>query len=183
MGSRIKGKSLILGLVLLVGLVGSIYESYQCFKIQNVNHELLTGAVITNDDYGYQKKFSAAYHQGASHDYKHAIQSYNQLLEASAGQIKINPNQQASVLFNIANNLFLSGLNRRFNDDGSLKDEARYDFNQAKAAYEQSLRIEPSKLSAKFNLSLLHSILPQNMKSAVKEQTGMELSNLPIGLP
>jgi len=36
---------------------------------------------------------------------------------------------------------------------------------------------------AKFNLSLLLSVLPADMKHGEKEQSGMELSNLPIGLP
>lgn len=178
MGSRVKRINLTLVILFLIGLMGSIYEAYQCQKIDQVNKDLRKGQPITNDTYPYQKKFSAAYYQGEVQDYKHAVQTYSQLMETSPSQ-----QQQASIQFNIGNNLFLSGLNRRVNDDGSLKDEAKYDFSQAKVAYEQSLRLDPSSRSAKFNLSLLHSILPQNMKNAPKEQSGMELSNLPIGLP
>jgi mxaK protein len=54
---------------------------------------------------------------------------------------------------------------------------------QAKAAFEQSLRLNPENRRAKFNLSLLNSVTPINMKSAPKDQSGVELSNIPVGLP
>lgn len=74
-------------------------------------------------------------------------------------------------------------MSRRVNDDGTLKEEAFYSFSQAKIAYEQSLRMNPSLSVAKFNLSLLNSIIPLNMKSGVKDQSAVELSNLLVGLP
>lgn len=178
MGSRIKRINLGLGLLIAVSVAGTGYESYQCWRINTVNQALIAGQVITDEAYPYQKKFSAAYALGNAQDYKHAVQSYSQLLEATASHL-----QQASIQYNIGNNLFLSGLQRRVNDDGSLKDEAKYDFSQAKVAYEQALRLNPDSRSARFNLSLLLSLIPQNMKSAPKEQSAMELSNLPIGLP
>jgi mxaK protein len=91
--------------------------------------------------------------------------------------------QRARIQFNIANNLFLSGLERRVNDDGTLKDEARYAFTQARMGYEQALRTDPGLRAAKFNLTLLHGVMPAGTKGASREQAGMELSNLPIGLP
>jgi mxaK protein len=54
---------------------------------------------------------------------------------------------------------------------------------QAKASFEQSLRLNPDNRRAKFNLSLLNSVIPINMKNAPKDQSGVELSNTPIGLP
>jgi mxaK protein len=69
------------------------------------------------------------------------------------------------------------------NDDGSLKEESKYSFTQAKAAFEQSLRLNPEDRRAKFNLSLLNSVTPINMKNAPKDQSGVELSNIPVGLP
>lgn len=178
MGNRMKRKNIIFGLLLLSGLAGSLFEAYQYWKIEKINQALLTGQLITDDAYPYQKKFVAAYDQGKQQDYKHAIQTYGQLLEMSP-----TVSEQARIQFNIATNLFLSGLIRRVNDDGSLKDEAKYAFSQAKLAYEQSLRLAPTSRPAKFNLSLLHSVIPQNMKNGQKDQSGMELSNLPIGLP
>jgi mxaK protein len=43
--------------------------------------------------------------------------------------------------------------------------------------------VDPQYRVAKFNLSLLHSVMANNMKPAPKDQSTMELSNLPIGLP
>jgi mxaK protein len=178
MGNRVKHINLGLGLIVIIGLAGTSYESWQCWNINRVNQAVQSGQAITDDTYPYQKKFAAAYHQGVAQDYKHAVQTYSQLLEVTQ-----EPARQAAIQYNIGNNLFLSGLNRRVNDDGSLNEDAKYDFAQARVAYEQSLRLEPASRPARFNLSLLLSILPQNMKAGVKEQTGMELSNLPIGLP
>jgi mxaK protein len=178
MGSRVKQKNIVFGVCLVTGLLGALYEAYQCYRIDQVNQSILAGQSITDDGYPYQQKFSAAYHQGTHFDYKHAIQTYGQLLETNP-----EAEERARIQFNIGNNLFLSGLIRRVNDDGSLKDEAKYAFSQAKVAYEQSLRLAPDSRKAKFNLSLLHAILPQNMKGAPKDQSGVALSNLPIGLP
>lgn len=178
MGSRIKRINLGLGLLIAVGIVGTSYEAYQCWRIARVNHALINGQAVSDEAYPYQQKFSAAYALGQAQDYKHAVQSYSQLLETT-----ISHHRQAAIQYNIGNNLFLSGLQRRANEDGSLKDEARYDFAQAKVAYEQALRLDPVSHSAKFNLSLLLSLMPQHMKSGTKEQSAMELSNLPIGLP
>jgi len=178
MVKRIKRSNIVFGLLLLVGLIGSGYEAFQISKIKQVNSAIVAGQLISDDAYPYLQKFSAAYDQGNKQDYKHAIQTYGQLLETSP-----SVPEQAKIQFNIANNLFMSGLIRRVNDDGTLQDEARYAYAQAKMAYEQSLRLMPDAPVAKFNLSLLHSVMSHSMKPAPKEQSTMELSNLPIGLP
>lgn len=175
---RIKRSNLIFGFLLATGLIGGGYEGCQYQKIDAVNHDILAGRQITGDNFPYQQKFSAAFDQGAKNDYKHAIQTYGQLLETAPTSV-----EQAKIHYNIANNLFSSGLIRRINEDGSLQDEARYAFTQAKMAYEQSLRLAPMGHAAKFNLSLLQSVMARNMKAAPKDQSTMELSNLPIGLP
>lgn len=178
MANRIKPLNLGFGLLLLIGLAGAGFEAYQCWHIQQVNHALRTGVPISGNDYAFNKKFAAAYQQGRQKDYKRAIQSYSQLLETP-----VSEQQQAKIQFNIANNLFLLGLNRGLNEDGSVMDEARYAYTQAKIAYEQALRLAPSAHAARFNLSLLHAVMPSNMQSTEKEQSTMQLSNLPIGLP
>ncbi|BCM24425.1 hypothetical protein [Methyloradius palustris] len=178
MGSRIKQKNIVLALLLAIGITGSAYEAYQLRKIEGINHALQQGQLISGDAYPMQQKFTAAYQLGLHEDFKHAVQTYSQLLETGLSQ-----SDQAKIQFNIGNNLFQSGLNRRINDDGTLKDEARYDFSQAKVAYQQALRLNPDSRLAKFNLSLLLSLLPENMVNAKKEQSGMELSNIPVGLP
>src|SRR5690349_15838775 len=131
MGSRIKRINLGLAILMTIGLAGTGYESYQCWRIDKVNRVLDAGQIVTDDAYPYQAKFSAAYLQGNTQDYKHAVQSYSQLLETTK-----SISLQASIEYNIGNNLFLSGLRRGIKEDGSLKDEAKYDFSQAKVAYE-----------------------------------------------
>jgi mxaK protein len=167
MENRLKRKNIVLGLMLLAGLAGSAYEGLQYWQILQVNRALLTGKPVDGDD-----------DQGQQQDYKHAVQTYGQLLEMTSSDA-----ERSRIQFNLANNLFVSGLIRRVNDDGTLKDEARYAFSQARFSYEQALRSNPESRPAKFNLSLLHAVMPANMKGAEKDQSGMELSNLPIGLP
>lgn len=178
MARRIKHSNLLFGLLLAAGILGAAYETYQCSKIDRVNRAILANQQISDNDFPYQQKFVAAYDQGMKQGYKHAVQTYGQLLET----VPIK-SEQAKIQFNVANNLFVSGLVRRMNDDGSFQDEARYAYTQAKMAYEQSLRLEPELGVAKFNLSLLQAMLAQNTKISPKEQSTMELSNLPIGLP
>lgn len=170
--------NIVFGLLLTVGLVGSLYEGYQYHKITKVNQAIRADQQIADGSYPYLQKFAAAYDQGRKSDYKHAVQTYGQLLDTSPSQA-----EQAKIQFNIGNNLFIFGLIRRINDDGTLQDDARYAYSQAKIAYEQALRLAPDSASAKFNLSLLNSVMFNNMKPAPKEQSTMELSNLPIGLP
>jgi len=178
MVSHIKNSNVIFGVLLIAGLVGSAYEAYQINKILKVNYLIATEQLVKNEAYPYLQKYTAAYDQGNKKDYKHAVQTYGQILETSPSLA-----DQAKIQYNIGNNLFVFGLIRRINDDGTLQDEARYAYTQAKMAYEQSLRIEPQDHAAKFNLSLLHSVMANKMKPAPKDQSTMELSNLPIGLP
>lgn len=170
--------NIVFGLLLTVGLIGSLYEVYQVNKITKVNHAIQTDQQIADASYPYLQKFAAAYDQGQKTDYKHAVQTYGQLLDTSPSAA-----EQAKIQFNIGNNLFVFGLIRRINDDGTLQDDARYAYSQAKIAYEQALRLSPGSMAAKFNLSLLNAVMFNNMKPAPKEQSTMELSNLPIGLP
>ena len=183
MASRITIINASLIFVLIASLTGIGYSAYQYQNINNINNTLQSGQVLKNDAYPLHAKYSAAYFQGSKDDYKHAVQSYGQALEIQTKSGKPDTVLQSSIQYNIATNLFLSGLSRDLNDDGSLKEETKYSFMQAKAAFEQSLRLNPENRRAKFNLSLLNSVTPINMKSAPKDQSGVELSNIPVGLP
>lgn len=178
MVKTIHKSNIVFGLLFAVGLVGSLYEGYQYHKISKVHQAILADQQIADASYPYLQKFAMAYDQGRKTDYKHAVQTYGQLLEMAPSLA-----EQAKIQYNIGNNLFIFGLIRRINDDGTLQDDARYAYSQAKIAYEQALRLSPATLQAKFNLSLLNSVMFNNMKPAPKEQSTMELSNLPIGLP
>jgi mxaK protein len=178
MVNNTKTINIILALLLLIGVVGTSYQAYQYYKVSQINAVIAQGQLVTDEAYPYLQKFTAAYDQGEKKDYKHAVQTYGQLLDT-----KPDLADQAKIHYNIANNLFVFGLIRRINEDGTLQDEARYAYTQAQMAYQQSLRIAPDNRTTKFNLSLLHSVMANNMKPAPKDQSTMELSNLPIGLP
>jgi len=183
MASRIKTVNIILGTILLTSFIGTAFEAYQFSKVSDLNAKLKAGNVVSDVSYPLQSKFSAAYFQGVKLDYKHAVQTYGQLLDANTTKATLSARELSLIQFNIGNNLFQSGMSRRVNEDRTLKEEAFYSFSQAKIAYEQSLRMDPSLRVAKFNLSLLNSIIPSNMKSGVKDQSAVELSNVPVGLP
>jgi len=182
--SSIKLKNIILIIGIVIGLAGLLMEGKQYIHTNEINSFLSTGRLLKNEAYPFKSKFSSAYYQGNNKDYKHAIQTYTQLLERKAKSAKpLTPNQKVLIQYNIANNLLSAGLYRSLNDDGSLSDESKYSFLQARIAYEHALRTAPTMLAAKFNLSLLNSIIPTNIKSTTKEKSGVELSNLPVGLP
>jgi mxaK protein len=183
MASRIKSINLFLGIVIAAGVAGSSFEAYKVWKISGLNKDLRAGKIIKDDAYPFHEKFSAAYFQGMNKDFKHATQTYNQIVESTAFQKTVTKEQQSSIQYNIGNSLFTSGLIRGFNDDGSIKEEGKYNFLQARIAYEQALRLNPASRRAKFNLSLLHTVIPLANQSTPKDQSGVELSNLPVGLP
>lgn len=178
MGIRIKGLNLLFGLLAIAGLAGSIHEGNALLQRHDVNRQIQAGDLISHGAYGFEQKFMAAYKLGEAGDYKHALQSYSQLLETG-----LTPPQQSLVQYNIGTNLLQSGVKRRLNDDGSLKEEAQYDLSQAQIAYEQALRLDPGFRQAKFNLSLVLLVQPNGIEGLRKEQEGMELSNIPVGLP
>jgi mxaK protein len=180
-------KNQLLGLLLIVGLVGSVYEVYQVNKIIKANDALQSGAVLDGDAFPFHQKFADAYQQGKTGNYKHAIQNFGQLLEASKKQDEpvFEPSLalKSQIHFNIGNNLFRSGLQRLVEADGSLQEQAKFDYLQARASYEQALRLNPANQAAKFNLSLLHGVIPKHIKTVPQDPSGLEISNLPQGLP
>lgn len=178
MTTRRKASNWLWSLLTIGGLLGAGYCSWQLQTLDSLNRQIAAGTLIKQAGVPVLQKFSAAYDQGMHGDYKHAVQTYGQLLELAPPEAML-----PRIHFNIGNNLFVSGLVRTVNEDGSFQDEARYAFTQAKIAYEQALRLQPQDQAAKFNLSLLHSVMARGMQAGSKEQSHMELSNLPIGLP
>lgn len=178
MGKRLKTANLLFGLLLVAGVAGSAYEAYQLRHVEQVNAALQHGKQLRGSDYPFEQKFAAAWLQGSQRDYKRALQTYGQLLE-----MPLTTAQQARVQYNIGNSLLLNGLGRGLNDDGSLVDDAKYELSQARIAYEQALRLDPQAGHARFNLSVLLSILPPGLLPREKQPSDMALSNLPIGLP
>lgn len=183
----INRKNQLLTLLLMVGLVGTAYEAYQTNKISKINHALRTGEVFNDESYPFHKKFSDAYQQGKTGNFKHAVQGFGQTLELANKKdeqvSEVSNALKSNIHFNIGNNLFRSGLQRLVTADGEIQEEAKFDYLQAKASYEQALKLDPTSRAAKFNLSLLLGVIPSNIKTVPQDPSGMEISNLPQGLP
>jgi mxaK protein len=187
MKNRINRKNQLLCLTLVAGLLGTAYEAFHIYEINTVNLKLLSGDVVNNENYPVHKKFADAYQQGKTGNFKHAVQGFGQLLELPKKQhdnkFEISQNLKSQIQFNIANNLFRSGLQRLVQEDGAIQEQAKFDYLQAKASYEQALKLNPGLQVAKFNLSLLLSVIPGTIKTVSQDPSGMEISNLPQGLP
>ena len=187
MKNHLTRKNQVLGLLFIVGVLGSAYEGYQVHTISAANGLLQAGEVLEGDPFPFHQKFADAYQQGKTGNYKHAIQNFGQLLEAPKQQDTsvFEPSQalKSQIHFNIGNHLFRSGLQRLVETDGSIQEQAKFDYLQARAAYEQSLKLDPGNQAAKFNLSLLHGVIPKHIKTVPQDPSGMEISNLPQGLP
>lgn len=180
-------KNQILIAVLLISSIGVAYEAYQSNKISNINQALRSGAVFEDENYLFHKKFSDAFQQGETGNFKHAVQGFGQALEITnkkdAPVFEVNNALKAKIHYNIGNNLFRSGLQRLVTEDGAIQEEAKFDYLQAKASYEQALKLDPTSRPAKFNLSLLLGVIPGNIRTVPQDPSGMEISNLPQGLP
>ncbi|HPH06747.1 MAG TPA: hypothetical protein PL131_12825 [Methylotenera sp.] len=183
----INRKNQFLILMLLVALIGTAYESYQTNKISKINHALQSGDIINDESYPFHKKFSDAYQQGKAGNFKHAVQNFGQALELASKKneqvFEVSNVLKSNIHYNIGNNLFRSGLQRLVTADGAIQEEAKFDYLQAKASYEQALKLNPTSRAAKFNLSLLLGVIPSNIKTVPQDPSGMEISNLPQGLP
>lgn len=187
MNNHLTRKNQVLGLLLIVGLVGSAYEGFQVNQIASANSILQRGDVLEGDQFPFHRKFADAYQQGKTGNFKHASQNFGQLLEAPKKQDEpiFEPSQalKSQIHFNIGNHLFRSGLQRLVEADGALQEQAKFDYLQARASYEQALKLDPDNQAAKFNLSLLHGVIPKHIKTVPQDPSGLEISNLPQGLP
>lgn len=183
----INRKNQLLILLLTVGLVGTAYEAYQTNKIGKVNRALRTGEVLNDESYPFYKKFSDAYQQGKTGNFKHAVQGFGQTLALANKKgeqvFEVSNVLKSNIHYNIGNSLFRSGLQRLVTADGAIQEEAKFDYLQAKSSYEQALKLDPTSRAAKFNLSLLLGVIPGNIKTVPQDPSGMEISNLPQGLP
>jgi len=187
MNNHLMRKNQVLALVLIVGALGSAYQGYQVRKISHANAVLQRGEVLEADLFPFHQKFADAYQQGKTGNHKHAVQNFSQLLEAPKQHDEAvfvpSASLKSQIHFNVGNHLFHSGLQRLVEADGAIQEQAKFDYLQARAAYEQSLKLDPGNQAAKFNLSLLHGVIPKHIKTVPQDPSGMEISNLPQGLP
>lgn len=187
MTKRIQYKNVLAGLLLLSSTFWAAYEGSRYLEYKSINQALITGKVIKQDGYLLQKKFSYGYEQAKNKYYQHAIQSYGQMLEAPKQQdnnpYAMDSITKAKVQYNLANSFFRDGLQRGVTVEGGMAEETMYAYTQAKRTYRQALKLNPNLEQAKFNLSLLLSIMPGEMQAIAKDDSSMVISNLPQGLP
>lgn len=165
-------------LLAIGSLALSGWQAYQIREIRAFNQAIQQGkAPVTRQD-SYEAKFAVAYWQARNGRYQEATQLFGQLLE------KGDDTQKSAVQFNTGNIFFLRGLavNGR---DITVRDETEYLLNQARTAYEQSLRLDHSFWDARHNLDRVLSMLPSTPTpgSGESDSPGLIMGNIPVGLP
>lgn len=178
MTTSVKAKNRVLVAMLIVGLLLSITIGKQIFEIEQFNQTALAGGSPSNTAYKFETKYAAAYAVAKSGRYQDAAQLFNQLMES-----KGTPSQISAVQYNLGNIYMVRGLMVNHNGD-TVKDEAEYLLNQAKLAYEQSLRLDNRHLDARHNLDRVLSMLPDDHGARDdQDKLGIVMGNIPTGLP
>lgn len=178
MAASVKAKNRILVAMLVTGLVGAILVGKQVSDIEQFNQMVLTGQKPAGSNYPFEAKYAAAYALATQGRYQDATQLFSQLMESRG-----TPSQIAAVQYNLGNIFMVRGLMVNHNGD-TVKDEAEYLLNQARLAYEQSLRLDNSHLDARHNLDRVLSMLPENPNAQdEQDKLGIVMGNIPTGLP
>lgn len=176
----LSARKLTWGLTLLAlastGIAG--WQVLQIKQIAAFNQAIQQGKTPSTRQDSYEAKFAVAYWQARNGRYQEATQLFGQLLD------KGNHTQQSAAQFNTGNIFFLRGLiiNGR---DLTVRDETEYLLNQARTAYEQSLRLDSNFWDARHNLDRVLSMLPSNPTpgSGESDSPGLIMGNIPVGLP
>jgi len=178
MAASVKAKNRVLVAMLVTGLVGAILVGKQVSDIEQFNQMVLAGQKPASSNYPFEAKYAAAYALATQGRYQDATQLFSQLMESRG-----TPSQIAAVQYNLGNIFMVRGLMVNHNGD-TVKDEAEYLLNQARLAYEQSLRLDNSHLDARHNLDRVLSMLPENPNAQdEQDKLGIVMGNIPTGLP
>lgn len=178
MASRLSTKNRVLSALLVLGLAGSSITAYQLHGVRTFNRAIVAGQTPAGEAQRYEAKFSSAWRLANEGRYLDATQLFNQLLEADT-----DPERQSAVQYNLGNIFFRRGLMVHRNG-GEVRDEALYLMTQARIAYQQSLRLDPDRMDARYNLDRVLRMLPQDARSGeAEDQLGIVMGNIPTGLP
>ncbi|MCB5183860.1 hypothetical protein LG201_01420 [Methylobacillus gramineus] len=173
-----KKLTLILAGVAVISAAIAIWQVNEIQEIRQFNQAIKEGKTPTSHKQSYEAKFAVAYWQAQNGRFQEATQLFGQLLEQGSDT------QKSAVQFNTGNIFFLRGLavNGR---DITVRDETEYLLNQARTAYEQSLRLDHTFWDAKHNLDRVLSMLPATPTPGVGESDspGLIMGNIPVGLP
>lgn len=178
MAASLKMKTRILILLLVLGLVGAMLTGKKMAEIEQFNQLVSIGQTPDASDYPFESKYASAYTLAVNGRYQDATQLFNQLMESPATSAQI-----AAVQYNLGNIFMLRGLMVNHNGE-EVKDEALYLLNQARLAFEQSLRLDNQHLDARHNLDRVLSLLPEDLSTdGDQEKLGIIMGNIPTGLP
>jgi mxaK protein len=173
-----KFKTRCLIVICLLGMTTVLWSGKQLYEIEQFNRLVKSGGIPPGDSYPFEARYAAAITVAKQGRYQDAAQLFSQLLERGG-----TPAQVAAVHYNLGNIFLLRGL--IVNRNGTtVKDEAEFLFNQARLAYEQSLRLDSRHLDVKHNLDRVLSMLPEIPGSIdEQEKPGVVMGSIPTGLP
>lgn len=178
-----RNKNKILVAMLILGILGALVMGKQLYAIEQFNKAVIVNSKVNNDMFKFQAKFANAYRFAKNGRYQDASQLFGQLMEMPA-----TPTQISAVQYNLGNIFLKRGLMVSYNAnaDGTSKvnDEAEYLINQAKMAYQQSLRLNNQFIDARYNLDRVLRLLPSNsIAKNDQDELGIVMGNIPSGLP
>lgn len=167
----------LLGLALVSSGI-AVWEAKNIQDVKEFNIAVKEGKTPATHKDSFEAKFAVAYWQAHNARYQEATQLFGQLLEQG------NATQKSAVHFNTGNIFFLRGLIVN-GSNITVRDETEYLLNQAKTAYEQSLRLDHSFWDARHNLDRVLSMLPATPTpgSGESDSPGLIMGNIPVGLP
>ena len=178
MALNAKKLTAILTVTAIASGLGALWQANRIRQVESFNQAVLAGKTPTTDTQSFEAKFSAAYWLAKSGRYQDSTLLFLQLLENAS------PTQQAAVQYNLGNIFFLRGIAIN-GQDMTVRDEAMYLFKQAKTAYMQSLRMDPTRWEARHNMDRILMLLPEEESPGVgdSDRAGLIMGNIPVGLP
>ncbi|PPC94157.1 MAG: hypothetical protein CTY33_05005 [Methylotenera sp.] len=179
----VRNKNRILVALLVLGIGGTLATGKHLYMMEQFNQAAATNGKVSNDHFKFEAKFANAYHLAKNGRYQDASQLFGQLMEMPATNSQIS-----AVHYNLGNIFLMRGLmvNHNANEggNGEVKDEAEYLINQAKMAYQQSLRLDNQWMDARYNLDRVLRLLPENpVAKNDQDELGIVMGNIPSGLP
>lgn len=178
MATSVIAKNKLLIALFAVSMAGVLYTGAKIHDIEQFNQAALSGGQPDPKAYPYEAKFAAAYWLAKQGRYQDAAHLYGQLLET-----KGTPDQVAAVQYNLGNLFMVRGLMVNHNGE-TVRDEAEYLLNQARLAFQQSLRLDSSHMDVRYHLDWVLAMLPAEPGQEEKQdKMGIVMGNIPTGLP
>ena len=179
----VAGKNRILVTLLVIGIAGTLAIGKHLYTTEQFNKAVTANGKAANDDFKFEAKYASAYQLAKNGRYQDASQLFGQLMEMQGTKSQIS-----AVQYNLGNIFLMRGLlvNHNANEggNGEVKDAAEYLINQAKMAYQQSLRLDNQHIDARYNLDRVLRLLPENpIAKDDQDELGIVMGNIPSGLP